>query len=197
MKKFIYLFLIAAFIWLIAVPVSAQTQDRRIILDRYDCDEPAAESGDEDSNCLVELIGVYVADQKIVSGKVFTADENWLKNLKVKIKNVSGKPFVFVGVSFGLIEGLYEELAPSASWAWGFGLYRGKQSNPRAKKKKISKTVVLKPNEETELTFADLPNSYTNSRFMQVVKEWNKIVLITATVEFKDGRQEDSHIFIK
>lgn len=197
MKKFIYPFLIAAFVWLIAAPVSAQTQDRRMIFDRYDCDEPAAESGDEDSSCLVELIDVYVADQKIVSDKPFAADENWLKNLKVKIKNVSGKPFVFVGVSFGLIEGLYEELAPSASWAWGFGFNRGKESNPRAKKRKISKTVVLKPNEETELTFADLADSYESRVFMQAVKNWNQIVLRTATVEFKDGRQEDSRIFIK
>ena len=197
MKNFIYLFLIAAFVAFIAPPAFAQTQDRRMIFDWYDCDEPAAESDDEDSRCLVELVDVQVAGQKITSGKPFVADGNWLKNLKVRVKNVSGKPFVFVGISFGLIEGLYEELAPSASWSWGFGLVRGKASNPNDKKRKISKIVVLKPNEETELTFADLPKEPAQSRLLEVIAKTSQIVFRPAAVEFEDGTQKDSRLFIR
>ncbi|MBK8812705.1 MAG: hypothetical protein IPN69_18510 [Acidobacteria bacterium] len=181
MKNVVYLYLIVAFAAFIPAPALAQTQDRRMVFDRYDCNEPATESEDKDSSCLVELVDVHVGGQKITSGKPFVADENWLKNLKVKVKNVSGKPFVFVQVSFGLIEGLYEELAPSASWGWGFGLSHGKASNSNDKKRKISKVIVLKPNEEIELTFADLADVYKKSSFMQVVGKMSQIVVRTAT----------------
>lgn len=191
MKNFIYIFLAVAFICFIDASAFAQTQDRRMIFDRYDCGETAA---DEDEPCLVELIDVQIAGQTITSGKPFVADENWLKNLKVKIKNVSGKPFVFVGVSFGLMEGLYEELAPGASWGWGFGLSRGKISNPDDEKKKISKEIVLKPDEEMELNYSDLADFYKKSRLMQVVGKMSQIVLRTATVEFEDGRQENGFL---
>jgi hypothetical protein len=198
MKSLIYWFSLIAFFGFIAAPVFAQTQDRRMIFDRHDCDEPASESGDEDSNCLVELVDVQIAGQKIISGKTFIADENWLKNLKVKIKNVSGKPFVFVGVDFGLIEGLYEELAPSASWGWAFSLHRGEASSSNDKKRRISKLVVLKPNEEMELNFDDLSDfNKKSSQLMQVIGKTSQIVFITASVEFNDGEQKDSHLFIR
>ncbi len=178
------------------VTAYAQTQDRRMIFDRL-CDEPAAQSDDDDSDCLVELVDVHIGSQKITSGKPFVADENWMKNLKVRIRNVSGKSFVFVGVSFGLIEGMYEQLAPSASWGWAFGFSRGKASNPYDENRKISDVVVLKPNKEIELTFDDLPELYKKSSLMQVVGKQSQIVFITATVEFKDGKQEDSELFVK
>lgn len=197
MKSFIFLFPIIVFVGLFSATVFAQTQDRRMIFDEYECREPAAESKDEDSNCLVELVNVQIDGQKITSGKMFVADENWLKNLKVKVKNVSGKPFVFVGVSFGLIEGLYEELAPSASWGWEFGFYRGYASNPNDKKRKISKKVILKPNEEIELTFDDIPDFHKSSGLLRVVGRMSQIVLKTAFVEFEDGKQDDSFIFFK
>ncbi len=161
------------------------------------CDEPAAEDDDEDSRCLVELIDITINGKKITSGKPFVADENWMKELKIRIRNISGKPFIAVGVSFGLIEGLYEKLAPSASWAWGFGFNRGKFSNPYDENRKISEIVVLKPKEEMQLTFDDLPDLYENSRLMQVAGKQSQIVFISATVEFKDGKQKDSDLFIK
>jgi hypothetical protein len=196
MKNFIRLFLTVAFVGFVVAPAFAQTQDRIMIFDRL-CDEPAAESEDEDSDCLVELIDIQIDGKKITSGKPFIADENWMKNLKVRIRNVSGKPFVAVGLSFGLIEGLYEELAPSASWSWAFGFHRGKSSNPYDENRKISNVVILKPNKEIELTFDDLPELYKKSSLMQVVGKQSQIVFISATVEFKDGKQEDSELFIK
>ena len=190
------MFLVIAFVGVIAAPVHAQTQERRMIFDRL-CDEPAAESEDEDNDCLVELIDIQINDQKVTSGKPFVADENWMKNLKVRVRNVSRKPFVFVGIGFGLIEGLYEELAPSASWQWGFGFYRGKPSNPYDENRKISDVVVLKPNKEIELTFNDLPELYKKSGLMDVAGKMSQIVFISAQVEFKDGKQEDSELFIR
>ena len=195
--SFRYLSLITAFVAFISAPAFAQTMERRMVLDRHDCDEPASKSEDEDSNCLVELISVQIAGTKIVSGKPFISDENWLSNLKVRLRNVSGRPFFFVGVSFGLIEGLYEELSPGASWGWGFGLFRGTPSDKNSEKRKFSKTVVLRPNEEIELTFSDLPTSYSQSPLMQVVGRMSQIVLITSTIEFGDGSQTDSRFFMR
>ncbi len=182
--------------------VIAQTKERRIVFNEYTCNQPRSESKDDDSNCLVELKEIFIGSEKIVSGKTFTADENWLKNLKIKIKNVSGKPFIAVAVSFGLIEGLNEKLAPSASWGWVFSLFRGKFSDPNDKKRKISKVVVLKQNEETELTFSDFPSSgvynvYRSAKFEQVIRNWQQIVMKTAFVELKNGTQKDSFLFMK
>lgn len=193
MKNFIHLLLVFSFIGFSGLTASAQTQDRRMIFDKL-CVESAADSADEDSNCLVKLVDVRIGNQQITSGKPFVADENWMKNLKVRIRNVSGKPFVSVGVSFGLLEGLYEELAPSASWGWKFGFYRGKASNPYDENRKISDVVVLKPNEEIELTFDDLPE-LQKSGLIEVAGKISQIVFIYATVEHKDGKQD--RLFIR
>lgn len=195
MKRFICLLSGIVFVGLFSAPVFAQMQDRRMIFDRYECNEPATESKDEDSKCLIELVNVEIAGQKIASDKTFVADAGWLKNLKVRVKNVSGKPLVFVGVSFGMIEGLYEELAPSASWGWGFGLYRGQASNPNDAERKTSKHIILKPNKEIELTFADLRDP--DARLLEAAGRMSQIVLRTAIVVFEDGKQVDSFLFIK
>lgn len=196
MSYFIHLLLAICLTSLSVTIASAQTQDRRLIFDRL-CNDPAVESKDEDSDCLVELIDIQIGSQKITSGKPFVADENWIKNLKVRIRNISGKPFVFVGVSFGLIEGMYENLAPSASWGWAFGFYRGKASTPYGENRKVSKVVVLAPNKELELTFDNLPKPNKKSRLLEVSGKMRQIVFITARVEFKGGKHKDSYLFIR
>lgn len=197
MRNFIHLLFVIALVgFSFANTSSAQTQDRIMIFENT-CDKPAAESDDEDNRCLVELVDVRIGDQKITSEKSFVADENWMKNLKVRIKNVSGKPFVFASVDFGLIEGLYEKPAPTASWSSGFIFSRGKESDPFNGNIKISDEVVLEPNKEIELTFDDLPSFYRDLTTLETLGKMSQIVLTTAAVEFKDGKQKDSFLFIK
>ncbi len=191
MKNIVFPILI---VLLFATLAFTQTQDRRIVFDRANCDDPAAESKDKDSDCFVELISVHIGNQTITSGKPISADENWLKELRVRVRNVSGRSFVAFGVAFGVIEGLYQELGPYESWGWGFALYRGKFSNPDDKKRKISKVVVLKPNEETELNFANYDPLFPVA---DLSRKMRQIVLRYAFVEFRNGKQRDSDIFIK
>jgi hypothetical protein len=195
MKSFIYLFLVVGFVEFVTAPVLAQTQDRRMIFDSRECYETAAERKEEDSECLVELVDVHIAGQKITSGKMFVADATWLENLKVKVKNVSGKSIVYVSVTFELIEGLYES-PPMGSFRPIFFFDRGNVSDPKDEKREISKNVVLKPNEEIELNFTDLPD-FGKSALMQRVGKIGQIVMSDAVVEFEDGKQVRSDLLIK
>ncbi len=196
MKSFIYLFLVVVFVGFVIAPVLAQTQDRRVIFDSCECYETAAERKKKDSECLVELVDVHIAGQKITSRKIFVADETWLENLKVKVKNVSGKPFAYISVDFELIEGLDTSLLHDGSFRPLAIFDRGSLSNPKYKKRKISKNIVLKPNEEIELNFTDLQD-FGKPSVMMVVGKTSQIVIRRTFVEFEDGKQVGSDLLIK
>ena len=170
--------------------ICGQKKERILIYDRL-CSNPASASRDKDSDCLVELVDLRIGDDKIISGKPFTADENWLKDLRVKVRNVSGKPFVFIQVAFGLMAGLNDELGPSESWAWGFGFFRGKYSDPLSGVKP-SKEIVLKPNEVIELSFVD---SDASTNEMLNKHSFQKAVFRLADIQFKNGTLRDSYFF--
>lgn len=195
MNTFTRLLLTFLFALLFASSVLAQTQDRVIFYDGL-CEESSDDSEDEANKCLLELIDIQVAGKPVVSGKQFVADENWLKNLKIRVKNISGKPFVYVAVGFGLIEGLHEELAPSASWKYGFVFSSGKPSN-QITKTKVSRKIVLKPNEEIELTYSNLPELYKQVLGKASEGTFSKSVFVSATVEFRNGEQKDSRLPVR
>ncbi|HWS99751.1 MAG TPA: hypothetical protein VN256_05700 [Pyrinomonadaceae bacterium] len=52
----------------------------------------------------VEIIEIKVAGVPVTLGKPFTAGEDWLKDLTVRVRNVSAKPIIWASMSFGLPE---------------------------------------------------------------------------------------------
>lgn len=170
---------------LFSLPILAQAQNRIIRL-------PEREG--EDYNHLLEIIDVQVAGNPVAFDKTFFADENWLKNLKFRVKNVSGKPMMYVALGFGLFEGINQELKPYASYQYGFVFSYGKPSDS---KDKVTGKVFLKPNEEVELSYDSL--SELERKVLGKAGEgiFCKAEFMIARVQFKDGTFEDSDLVIR
>ena len=52
----------------------------------------------------IEIIEIKVAGVPVTLGQPFTAGEDWLKDLTVRVRNVSAKPMVWVSMGFGMPE---------------------------------------------------------------------------------------------
>jgi hypothetical protein len=52
----------------------------------------------------VEIIEIKVAGVPVTLGKPFTAGEDWLRDLTVRVRNVSAKPIIWASMNFGVPE---------------------------------------------------------------------------------------------
>jgi hypothetical protein len=102
-------FLISALIGaLLCIPVAAQTQNKLIVWKK----EPgrgikAAGTPGGQSNALAqfddfEIEEILVEGKSIIIGQPFSASDDWLNAIKVRIKNVSQKKFQFIQITLGL-----------------------------------------------------------------------------------------------
>jgi hypothetical protein len=57
----------------------------------------------------VEVVGFNLAGVPISVGEPFRADEDWLKNLRARLKNISEKPISQVRIIFSLPEARFQE----------------------------------------------------------------------------------------
>lgn len=55
----------------------------------------------------LEIVAINAAGQLITLGQPFTADGEWLKDLSVKVRNISGKAISSIRISFTLPETRY------------------------------------------------------------------------------------------
>ena len=112
-----------------------------------------ASSLDEDEEVPLELIEIKVAGRPVTLGQPFAADGSWLKNMTLRVKNISGKPILAFGVGGGLLGGVDEELPPYASFQYGVNWQWGKESRRRKRKPNVP---VIRPGEIVELSYANV-----------------------------------------
>jgi hypothetical protein len=114
---------------------------------------PAWSLDDTDDEVSLELVEIKIAGKRIGLDKSFEADENWLKNMTLQVKNVGTKPIVAFGIGGGLLTRIDEELPAYASFEYGIGWTWGKQFDPDKEK---SKSTTLKPGEIVELAYRNV-----------------------------------------
>jgi hypothetical protein len=159
-------------------PVVAQVKSRLVTFPDW------ASSYDEDEEVPLELVEIKVSGKPVVLGRQFDADENWLKNLTLRIKNISNKPITAFGVGGGLLVGVDEELPPHASFRDGIGWRWGKEFDP---KKRKSEGTVLKPGEVVELTYANVDALTRKVLAKEGEGAFCKLKFMAPGVQYQDG----------
>jgi hypothetical protein len=95
---------------------------------------------------VVEVIEFTLASAPITPGKPFPADDDWLTNLRVKVKNVSGVAISHLRMNFALPEAIFFQ--DGRRYAMGFSLdYKaGAKVNDESPEMKV-----IEPGDEVEL----------------------------------------------
>jgi hypothetical protein len=128
---------------------------------------------------VLELTNVTVAGRSIVIGQPFSAQEEWVKNLVFKMKNVSGKSIVGARIHFGLPETKTENNMLGFSFEYGKGLSTGIASDEQK---------IIKPGEEFELKFNEAQYQRHKKFFSErsSLNNFNKLLIGITTVKFED-----------
>jgi hypothetical protein len=121
-------------------PSFGQSKDRIIPF-------PEWSSTSDDEDVVLELVGIKVGNKQITLGKTFPSDQDWLKEMKLVVKNVSKKPIVSFGIGGGLLETVDKELEPYQSFPYGIGW--GWKAGAHSKKS-------FRPGETIELDYSNV-----------------------------------------
>jgi len=175
----------AAFVALVALlmlpagPAAAGQSGQRII------PFPAwAASHDEDEEVPLELVGLEVAGMPVVLGQPFAAGDDWLKETTLRVRNISGKPIAAFSVGGGLLDAADEELAVSASFAYGIGWDWGKWFDPE---KKEAATTVFEPGEVVELSRGNVGERTWKVLAARNRGSFSKLKFMAPGVQYADG----------
>jgi hypothetical protein len=141
----------------------------------------AIEAEDE---AQLELVEIKIAGNPIAIGEAFDADENWLKAMTLRVKNISKKPIITFGVAGGLLEGVDEELPPYASFRYGIAWNWGKSSNSG---KAQTKRIVFKPGEILELSYVHVDELTRKVLANQGEGAFCKLKFMAPGIQYKDG----------
>jgi len=109
---------------------------------------------------MLQIVNLSIADRNIELNRVFAADGNWLRDLKIRVRNVSRQRLSCIGISFGLLAEIETKLGPRESWPWGLGFYKGACGD--GKLTVDERNFSLKPGMETVLEFRDIPKRSMN-----------------------------------
>src|SRR5262245_41712229 len=118
MRSALTIFFIFCMLVFSSFPVASLAQNGMRII-RF---EKAKEDDDE---VYLELLSVKVGDKEVPLNEPFTVGANWLKDLKLRVKNISGKTIECAEVSFGILEGIDDRLEPQMSWGWVWSVSNG------------------------------------------------------------------------
>jgi hypothetical protein len=130
-------------------------------------DRPDSREFDEGKAPAIEIVYVAVGSKQVEINQAFFSDENWLRNLKIGIRNVSPYTLTCAGIAFGLLAEVDTKLKTNESWPWGLGFYRGdcfpgRSTNKSFLGKFTTKKLRLGPGEETVLDSSDVPPLYND-----------------------------------
>lgn len=128
----------------------------------------------------VELIGISVEGKNITLGKPFTAGEDWLKTLTVRLKNVSDKPISSVRMSFSRPEAKFKD--SSLGFSLEFGSLSAMIPNKATKK-------IIPPGEEFDLTQNEALYSSLKAFMIEQtgVSNITKVQIGMTIIQFEDG----------
>lgn len=117
----------------------------------------------------------YVNGQTVALGHNFAAEADWIKNLTVKVKNISGKPISSIRMSFTV-----------ADTKFGFTLEYGSALSTRVSTK-VEKSLL--PDEELELSLSEASYLSTHNFIARGTgsADIKKILIGPTTVKFDDG----------
>jgi hypothetical protein len=137
--------------------------------------------------CPIEIIGVETARRKILLGKRFLDDDDWVKGLTVRVKNSSGKPLTHIGVKITFDRPRSHEDQGAATWDLWYGVspfyYKRDEEIP-------SPIVPLVPHGRVELLslsdyeYSSLRSFLTIQNFPNSIE---RIHLMVYTIGFADG----------
>lgn len=128
----------------------------------------------------LEIVDITVAGRSITVGQPFAADDDWLRSLTFRMRNISGQPIAGARIFFGLPETRTESNSLGFSFEYGKGLSTRIPSREQK---------VILPSEEFELKF----NEAQYERHRKFVSEWSnlpgfsKVRIDVTTVKFEDG----------
>lgn len=164
---FRFLFCLAVIV--AASSVSLRAQERERVITRVESGmvpsmnlEPGGRQVPTDV-VAVEIVEIKVAGVPVTLGKPFTAGEDWLRDLTVRVRNVSPKPIIWASMHFGVPEARLARGERKSYMGFTLEYMRGRRPKEGAPEMKL-----LMPGEEAELVcFAE---SYTVFR-QQAEKE--------------------------
>jgi hypothetical protein len=126
----------------------------------------------------LEVISILVSEKPIILGQPFVAGDDWMKDFKVRVRNVSGHSIIHVRLHFSLPE------AKNGEAITGFSLDYGRRVGDIEE----SKQKLVLAGEEFELTHSEA--EYERDR--QWIAEWSGVTSIShvkfgrAVVRFED-----------
>lgn len=163
---------------------SATPQTKQRIITIY----PSWTNDDDDMVCL-ELVEIKVAAQPIALVEPFDADDNWLKNMALRVKNVGTKPIAYFDVGAILFKGIEEKLAWDESPKYVIGWTWGKRFNPEKEK---FEGASLEPGQSVGLTYANV-SPFHRGVLAQVVNEGalRKLEFTGPAVKYIDGTEPE------
>ena len=140
--------------------------------------------GFTDEEVALELIEIKIGNTPISFDQSFDADDNWLKHLTLRVKNIGTKPIVAFGIGGGLLHGIDEEIPMYASYQYGIGWSWGKGFDPD---KETSKGPQFKPGETVELTYANVSALYRKTLAKEGEGAFCKLKFGGPTFQYADG----------
>jgi len=180
MKK---IYLLLGFVLLLPLLSFGQSQERIIdfpkvpetrSLKRTGTEQPVAT--DEKALALVEIT---VNGKAVLPEKAFSAGDDWLKSLTIKLKNVSDKPVSSILVSFQIPK---TETGNNASLGLVFR-HNQTKINPTTKEK------LVMPDEIIELSMTEKEYDIAKGVWLQKTGKtvFNQIILGSVVAMFEDG----------
>lgn len=133
---------------------------------------------------VLELLSIEVRGFPVSLSKPFTADAQWLKQMTIHLRNVSGKPIRCFNFGGGLDERLDQISEPGESFkggiTWKFGecVVAGSQ----AKRNRS-----LQPNASVELSYADVAAWAKLPQKQDKGRSYAKLSIGAPYVQFSDG----------
>jgi hypothetical protein len=128
----------------------------------------------------LEIVDITVVGRSITVGQPFAADDDWLRSLTFRMRNISGQPIAGARIGFDLPETKTEDHSLGFSLEYGRRLSTGILSDEQK---------VIMPNEEFELKF----NDAQYERHRKFVSErsklpsFSKVRIGVTAVKFDDG----------
>jgi len=152
---------VSLLVFVFSAAAAAQDEPRIIRADRL---------GDGDDSPVLQVLGLKIGERSVALNEIFVADANWLKELKVTVRNVSDKDMRCVGIWLGVLDGLDTKLTPRESWGWKINYTNG-QCTPR----KSSSSVLRKGESVDLIVYSDpslIPDPTPWPKFHKAVLEW-------------------------
>lgn len=134
----------------------------------------------------IELVSSEVGDKVFDNENKISADEYWLKNLELNLKNISSKTIVYIKVFLQI------EAQGKMQYPLGIPLTFGQAPLPKTFKssndKNVNENKILKSNESTKLSIKPYLFESSN-QFIQnnEIKDIEKVKVIFDFIVFDDG----------